>query len=409
MLASAGEAGYRCRGTLVASTERTDDLRILAAVTAAYTIGVLAGNLQPLVIGALIDSLGLDAADAGFLGSIELATIAAASFVLAPRMAAIPRRTLIVAGGALAAAGYICSAVARSFIALAVCRVIAGTGGGMVLAIGNAAVSGCQRPDRMFAQMIVAGTLLITGILAALPAAVAAWGYQGTYGGMAVVVGVLLPLLLWIPDRAMVEQAHGGTHAAHAALGMATAAAAVLLFFGQSAMWAFSERIAIAAELNRAQISVALSGSTLAGLCGAVGANWIGLRYRRTSPLLTGILATGGTILALVYTRGPVAYTTILVANGIAYLFMVPYVMGTAAALDPHGRWAAATVGAANVGAAFGPGIAGKVIAFAGYVPMGWLIFAGAILSAAAVAPVSRRLDRAEDRQQGTENRGQTA
>ena len=377
----------------MANTERTEDLRILGAVTAAYTIGVLGGNLQPLVIGALIDSLGLDAADAGFLGSIELAAIAVASFVLAPRMAAIPRRALIVAGGVLAASGYICSALVQSFIALAVCRVVAGTGGGIVLAIGNAAVSGCQRPQRMFAQMIVVGTLLITGILAVLPAAVAAWGYHGAYAGMALVVGALLPLLLAIPDRAMVDQSHRAADSAHAALGIATAAAAVLLFFGQSAMWAFSERIAIAAQLTRAQISVALSGSTLAGLCGAVGANWIGLRYRRTSPLLAGILATGGTILALVYARGPVAYTTILVANGIAYLFMVPYVMGTAAALDPHGRWAAATVGAANVGAACGPGIAGKVIEAAGYTPMGWLIFAGALLSAAAVAPVSRALD----------------
>ncbi len=370
-----------------------DEFRILGAVTAAYTIGVLGGNLQPLVIGSLIDSLAMDPGKAGLLSSVELASVAGASFVLAPRMAAIPRRATIVAGAVLAALGYLGSALVQSFLALAILRVVAGVGGGIVLAIGNAAVAACRRPDRMFAQMIVIGTVLITAILAALPAAVVAGGYRGAYGGMSVVVFVLLPFLLWTPNRAAVQPAREGSGTAHGALGISTAAAAALLFFGQSAMWAFSERIAVAAHLTHAQISVALSGSTLAGLGGAAAANWMGLRYRRTPPLLFGILATGGTILALVYTHGPAAYTTLLVLNGISYLFMVPYVMGTAAALDPYGRWAAATVGAANIGAAFGPGVAGRVVEAAGYTPMGWLIFAGALLSATAVAPVARALD----------------
>lgn len=375
-------------------TEPKDDLRLLAAVTAAYTIGVLGGNMQPLVIGALIDGLGMEAGSAGLLSSMELTAVALAAFILAPRMAAIPRRTVILAGAALAALGYAGSMRVQSFGALSVYRVIAGTGAGMVLAVGNATVSACRQPDRIFAQMTVVGTLLITAVLALLPWAISGYSYRGGYAGMALVVCAMAPFLFWIPDKVALGTERSGAAAARTRLGVSTAAAAALLFFGQSAMWAFSERIALAAQLNTAQIGLALSGSTLAGLCGAFGASWFGLRRGRLLPLTAGILATGGTLLALVYTRTPLAYTAVLVLNGVAYLFMVPYVMGTAAALDPHGRWAAATVGAATIGAALGPGVAGKLVAAAGYTAVGWIIFAAALLSAAAVAPVGRALDR---------------
>lgn len=378
-------------------TEPKDDTRILGAVTAAYTIGVLGGNMQPLVIGALIDSLGMDPGDAGTLGSIELAAVATAAFFLAPRMAAISRHALVLTGAALVACGYLGSAAVQSFLALAGWRIVAGIGAGMVLAIGNATVSAARRPDRVFAQMTAIGTVLITVVLALLPVGIRAFAYRGAYAGLGLIVLALLPLLLWIPQTATTAHARHAPAATPARWGTAAAAAAALLFFGQSAMWAFSERIALTAQLNQADIGFALSGSNLAGLCGAIAANWIGTGRGRSVPLVSGILATGVTLLALVYTRTPAEYWVVLVLNGIAYLFMVPYVMGTAAALDPQGRWAAATVGAATVGAALGPGIAGRVVATAGYTALGWMMFAGAVLSAAAVAPVGLRLDQRGD------------
>ena len=103
--------------------QRDDPAGMVWAVTAAYTIGVLGGNMQPLLIGALIDGLHLDAGSAGLLGSIELAAVALASFVLAPRMGTISRRALSLMGAALAVCGYGGSVVTGTFAGLAVCRV----------------------------------------------------------------------------------------------------------------------------------------------------------------------------------------------------------------------------------------------------------------------------------------------
>jgi predicted MFS family arabinose efflux permease len=374
--------------------DSTDPAGILWAVTASYTIGVLGGNMQPLLIGSLIDGLRMDAGTAGLLGSIELSAVALASFVLAPRMDTISRRVLIRVGAALATLGYISSALPESVASLAVCRVIAGVGAGMVLAIGNATVAACRHPERVFARTTIAGTILITVLLALLPLVIARFTYRGGYLGLGAITLVLAPFLWRIPDTVAGGQQHAEDGVTHYGLGIATLTAAGLLFFCQSALWAFSERIAILARLSHEQIGLALSGSTLAGLCGAALASWIGTRRGRTLPLITGILATGLTLLGLVHTGAPATYTGMLIANGIAYLFMVPYVFGTAAALDRQGRWGAATVGAATIGAAFGPGIAGPVIAAAGYTAMGWVVFIVSLLSAMAIAPVGLALDR---------------
>ncbi len=376
------------------TTERESTVTIVCAVTAAYAIGVLGGNMQPLLIGGLIDGLHMEEGTAGLLGSIELGAVAASSFILAPRMATIPRRVLVVLGATLAALGYVASALPESFGGLAPCRVISGVGAGMVLAIGNAAVSSCAHPDRIFAQMTIAGTVIITVVLAVLPLPIARFAYRGGYVGMGVITLGLLPLLLWIPNAVLAGPGHAELEAGDPGLGIATLAAAALLFFSQSGMWAFSERLAVMAHLNHTQVGLALSGSTLAGLCGAALATWLGTRPGRTLPLITGILATGLTLLGLVFTTTPATFSAILTLNGVAYLFMVPYLMGTAAALDRHGRWAAATVGAATIGAALGPGIAGPVVHAGGYLAMGWLAFTAALLSAIAVTPVGLALDR---------------
>ncbi len=376
-------------------TTRPDDpAGIVWAVTAAYTIGVLGGNMQPLLIGALIDSVHLDASRAGLLGSIELAAVALTSFVLAPRMGSISRRTLSVAGGALAVCGYGGSVITGAFTGLAICRVVAGVGAGTVLSIGNGAVSACRNPERIYAQMTIAGTLAFTALLAVLPLAITRFAYRGAYGGMAFVALALLPPLRWIPDTIAGGRTHHDGETMGLRLGGSTLTAAALLFFSQSAVWAFAERLAVGARLRHELIGVVLAGSTLAGLGGAALASRIGTVSGRTLPLTAGVVATGATLLALAYAATPLQYSVIITANGVAYLFMVPYVLGIAAALDPLGRWAAATVGAATIGAAIGPGVAGPVVEAAGYIALGWLVFVASLVAAVALTPVGHALDR---------------
>ncbi len=370
-----------------------DSATIVLAVTAAYTIGTLGGNTQPLTVGALIDGLHFSKASAGLLASIELGAVAACSLALAPRMGRIAHRELINVGALLAALGYIASAVPSSFDGLAVCRIVTGVGAGMVLAIGNASAAACRNPQRVFALMTFFSTLAIAIALEILPTPIGWYSYRGGYAAIGLITLGFTPALIWIPN--VVASAHDRVADAipDVGLGVATMISNALFVFNQTATWAFTEQIALRVDLGHEQIGFVLSGATLSGLIGAGLATRIGIRHGRTLPLIIGVTANGLCILAVVFSRSMAGFAIPLVVANVAYFGVVPYALATAASLDREGRWVAATLGAATIGAALGPGIGGSVVDSLGFGTLGWMVLITTIISAAAITPVALTLD----------------
>ena len=83
-------------------------------------------------------------------------------------------------------------------------------------------------------------------------------------------------------------------------------------------------------------------------------------------------------------------YLAGLLAWGIAFYFALPYLLGTAAALDPLGRWAAAAAGASAVGMALGPGAAGLVVSESGYPALAGFVIACGVGAAVLILPAAR-------------------
>lgn len=359
----------------------------------------MGGNTQPLVVGSLIDGLQMSKAAAGLLSSIELCGVAAASFVLAPRMGTLPRRKLIFLGAIIAAIGYFASTVLDSFGGLAICRVLAGIGAGMVLAIGNGSASASYDPERVFALMTILSTLAIAIVLQILPGPIGWLSYRGAYLGIGIATLVFAPALTWTPQATVATHLRLDRGIPNFGLGIATMASNALFVFNQTSTWAFTERIALAAHLTHAQVGLTLSGATLSGLIGAGLATWIGIRFGRVLPLVVGILVNGATILGTTYSHVPTTYAVFIVVANIAYFGIVPYALGTAASLDRQGRWAAAATGAATVGAAIGPGVGGPIVELSGFTTLGWLVMITSLLSVAAIVPVALTLDRRDSEQ----------
>ena len=78
----------------------------------------------------------------------------------------------------------------------------------------------------------------------------------------------------------------------------------------------------------------------------------------------------------------------------LAFLFTLPYVMGSAAALDTSGRWVAAATGTATIGTALGPALAGIVATRFGYPVLSWFALACTACAIAGILPLAMRLDR---------------
>ena len=98
--------------------------------------------------------------------------------------------------------------------------------------------------------------------------------------------------------------------------------------------------------------------------------------------------------LALGYAKGPVPYVAAELVYNTAYLFVAPFLLGTAAAIDTQGRVAAATGGVVLLGAGLGPGIGGVLVAWGSFPPLAWFVVACCTMAILVILPLTLALDR---------------
>ncbi len=372
-----------------------DTAKLLFAVVGASAIGLAGTNALPLLLGALSEGLGLEPDAAGVVGSVELACVALASLSASTRVHRLSRRRLALVGGVLAVLGHLSSAFADQYAMLLAARALAGIGEGLALAAANAASAAAHDPERLFAKVAIVGGLGAAALLAVLPLASGGYGYRGGFGVLAGVCLASLPLLLWLPRPPGLGPLHFGTRErGHGARAAPVLIAAMVLAAGEGALWAFTERIGAAIGLSGPAIGGLLAATTAAGLIGAGVATWLGTRAGRVRPLALGLLGLAASTLAVSYASDTGLYAGGLLVWGLSFFFVTPYLLGTAAALDPSGRYVAASSGMTSIGIALGPALGGLVVASASNAALGWLVCACALLALALVAPVALSLDR---------------
>lgn len=249
-------------------------------------------------------------------------------------------------------------------------------------------------PDRLAARMqLVAGSAGAL-LLVALPHAVAAGGHRGAFALLALIALALAPLLGWLPHgTSMAERRVAGS--VEWARVFPVLVAGFLLTAGEGAVWAFLERIGAHAGVPPASIGILLGVTTLLGLLGAALAAWLGTRFGRRVPLVAGIAAQAAACWVITHAEVPVPYALATLGYGLAFFFVQPYLVGTAAVLDPQGRVAAAYAGTALVGAALGPALGGALVDAFSYPALGWQLLVASAGAIAAILPLASALDRA--------------
>jgi predicted MFS family arabinose efflux permease len=163
---------------------------------------------------------------------------------------------------------------------------------------------------------------------------------------------------------------------------------------GVDALWAFGERIGRRAGLDASAIGLVLALASLIVLaCGGL-ASWLGTRAGRIGPLSLGFLVCVPAAVVLGYAGSPAAWVPSVLLLAAGFFFAQPFMMGTLAALDRHGRVVAAAGAAMTVGAALGPGVGGLLVGSGSYGRLGWFGAACAVLSWALVAAVALHVGR---------------
>ena len=113
----------------------------------------------------------------------------------------------------------------------------------------------------------------------------------------------------------------------------------------------------------------------------------------RTLPVAGGLVAIAAASWVITHAGGRAEYAAAQLAYNTLYLFLTPFLLGTAAAIDRLGRVAAALGGITLVGSAFGPVLGGAVVGAGGHAALGMLTAGCIVLAALVLTPICLRLD----------------
>ncbi len=356
----------------VGAALRLTPLQLTAMVIVVCT-GFSSQMVVPMWIGAVIDDLALSAKAAGSIAAVEFACVAIVSLIVAAIVHRVSVRRLSIAGLIVLTLANGLSALATTLDALILWRAFAGIGKGLVVAGIFALAARTERPTRTFAVLNVTYAGFSTLFFLIVPHAINAGGMAGAFLTMAavgVVGAVFLPLI---------PSSHADMRGAMAKGGKLTmAGGAVLLCLGllwcaHNALWTFIERIGIELGLAVATIGAVLSLSSFITIGGPALARLVDTRFGLAPPIL---IAVGGKVVLALLIGFAVAAPIYLGATPLFQLlalFVVPYMQGLMAKVDPAGRLAAASSAAMTAGSALGAFIGGVTVDALGYPGLGVL------------------------------------
>jgi predicted MFS family arabinose efflux permease len=357
----------------------------------------MAGNtplvVQPMVVGAMVDRLGLTERQAGTLASMELAGLTLGILALLGVMGRIPRPTLAVLAVATIVAANVLTCLVSGFAWLLPMRILSGFGAAAAFCVFLSMAASSPVPESMFA-VVNAISIAYSGILTLLAPRILAFG--GLTGLLLTVAGITTLALLTLPltreSTLAPERASGRLRlAAIPRPVLVLLAMMLLLYTGHGAIWAFQERIGIAAGLSEHAVGKWIGLSMLVwGVGGSLLARFMGMSIGRIWPQVLSLGASCVAVLFLVFGATPAAFATSCGLIAFSWFYGLPYQMGLLAAHDARGRAALAGTMMSTAGMAIGPGISAQLLVGHGHWPIG--VFAGTcyLFALAIAVPAAR-------------------
>jgi predicted MFS family arabinose efflux permease len=355
-------------------------LRSLIAMILLSAIGNGVLVIQPLAVGAMVDTLAFSDKQAGFVVFTELASFSVGSMVMSGLIHRLNRRHVAIAGIVLFAAGSLLSALPKTFVPFLLVRILPGFACAMAIAAFVSTAVLAKVPDRVFGMVNAFSIGYSALLLIVAPPVILAGGLPLIYGVMALLALACLGTVRWIPARSPVAPARdmqadepqlaGKMRIAMLAMVLL---AMLLLYMGHGSVWAFQERIGASLGIESARIGRMLSFAMTLGIVGSLVAWRAGLAIGRIWPqvISLGLSVIAAILLVIADSAWLFAASSALV--GLTWFYGLPYQMGILAQLDPRGRANVMGIIMTTGGAAIGPALAGVLVSPGEYSIVGWI------------------------------------
>ena len=349
--------------------------------------------LMPLLIGVLIDDLGLSNQDAGFLASIYFGGYLGVCLSIVFWIHKVNWRWLSMLAHGLLIGGLSGAAFTVNYSFLLCLFFVAGCGGGTLFSLCIKILSASSKPDRNFGFKLAAEQLVAAVLLFLLPwLVISNWGFRGFCISVALVFAVLSISTTWLPKA--LNRPDETTHASNSqgTIGVWLALFCLMLFMaGLSGVWAFVERIASSNDISAVNIGRALSYGVIGGGLGAFAAAALNDRHGRAIPLLVSLVLLSAVLFVLSINFDSAIFIVVCIFLSGMWNFSMAYQMGVVANTDKSGTLSVLMSSGLALGAMIGPGIAGLIIRDNNFIPATVFAFISILLASIVLASIDSR------------------
>ena len=373
--------------------QRRHDIAIFVPAVGAQLIATTGIFLVPFIIGALLGAGGtFDERSAGFLVSMEALAASLTTIGLSGCSGRHSRRRFTLIGAGLVVLGNALSLISIALPGLAIARLLAGIGAGIVTAETSAIVARGHDRERLIAGLTAAAVLNGSLWIFAIPYAPESLGYRGPYVALLFTAIIGTALLLRLPSppvRAAKIQTPATPAAEGGVIRLLVLPAIFLTQLGQGSFWTFVEVYGRNANLSAEAIGGFLSLATLLLLVGVVAAAAAGTKLGRFGPLFVLTAINLASILSITYATDPTVYVAANVVQAVTNLSSLVYQLGLAAAVDRSGRLFAAANGLVGLGNGLGSAVAGSIALSVGAPNVGLAVLAFDLAALALFAVIA--------------------
>lgn len=369
--------------------------RILLSFLA--TAGLYYVNIMPALVDGLQQGLHFSNREAGIVGSLNMYGGACGALLLALVVRRLDWRRwscrLLLALVVLD----LLSMLAHTPLVLMGVRFVHGVIGGALVGLSFSVFARTPAPDRTFGVLLLvqaaAGGL---GVMV-LPLLVPLMGTYVLFAALILFSVVTLLLLQWLPDYPVrVEVAEVAKPATARSRPLLLSLCAVTLFQAANmGLYAYLIGLGRSAGLSLDFVSGTLGVANWIAMLGAVMVVVLSTRFGISGPIGGGMLLAVVGSWALLYSHVVWIWVVANVAAGVAWNFVIAYLLGMCARFDQRGSGAVWGGFASKVGLASGPMLGALVLGERQYALLVWLMLALLVLAGAAAMFPARSLDQA--------------
>jgi len=364
--------------------------KVVAGFLGTWVLALLAANLVPVLIGALVADLGMSVGAASTLATAMSLGTATGIFATHKFVAHGDRPRIARVGLAVMALGFGLGAVILAEPAVVIGVVLGGIGAGVVVATATAASAATRDPDKTVNTVMIVNRLVAAALLAIVP-------FLGSDLRNILMILAALGLAGLMATGGLPNLPIEAAHKPASERRFGSKAVILAVVFG---VWSMTEDLVYAisgvigmesAGMSLDGISFVISLSVVGGLLGAL-ASPLALKLLGRSVAVVAIITIGSLCKYAVLTAGSAAVLSVgIVLAGTMYGAVLALVFGLAARMDLSGRVGTLVMGVYIVGVALGPVIGGNLIGLISAQALGLAIGIPSLVLGALLFWISRR------------------